>query len=79
MRRVMPKTTQREVREMGKEKTAPQEQGAVRFAKSHGARTVEVIEVLTVAGAGTEEDPKRVITEYWSKDGTLLAVNDPEH
>lgn len=46
-------------------------------AKSRSVQLVEVIEVKTSAGMGTESDPGRIITEYWSKDGELLAVNDP--
>lgn len=44
--------------------------------KSQSARLVEVIEVKTAKGEGTDKDPMRIITEYWSKDGKLLAVND---
>lgn len=47
-------------------------------AKSGSAQVIEVIEVKTTAGKGTETDPYRIITEYWSKDGQLLAVSDPE-
>lgn len=47
-------------------------------AKSRSVQLVEVIEVKTSAGKGTESDPVRIVTEYWSKDGVLLAVNDPE-
>ena len=46
-------------------------------AKSCSAQIVEVIEVKTVKGKGTDKDPMRIIVEYWSKDGQLLAVNDP--
>lgn len=46
--------------------------------KSQSARIVEVIEIKTPAGKGTKENPNRVITEYWSLGGELLAVNDPE-
>ena len=45
-------------------------------AKSRSARLVEVVEVKTPKGEGTDKDPMRIITEYWSKDGQLLAVND---
>lgn len=41
------------------------------------ARVMEVVIVKATVGKGTEKDPNRVITEYWSKDGELLAVNDP--
>ena len=60
------------------EKTAPQERGAENRHGSWSAQLLEVIAVVTVIGNGTEQDPKRAITEYWSKDGRLLAVSDPE-
>lgn len=37
---------------------------------------VEVIHVEAVRGQGTEEDPVRVVQQYWSKEGTLLAERD---
>ncbi len=45
---------------------------------SRSAQMMNVIVVNTVIGKGTERDPKRVITEYWSLKGELLAVSDPE-
>lgn len=42
------------------------------------ARIIEVIEVYTLIGNGTDDDPNRIRKEYWSKDGELLALNDPE-
>lgn len=41
------------------------------------AKLVEVIEVTTTYGKGTDENPFRSVTEYWSTKGFLLAVNDP--
>lgn len=41
------------------------------------AKVVQVIEVTTNIGKGTEADPNRVVIELWSLDGNLLAVNDP--
>ena len=39
---------------------------------------ITVIETnLEKKGAGTEEDPVRRITQYWSTDGRLLAEVDP--
>lgn len=41
--------------------------------------TTQVIEVIctkSLIGMGTEEDPVRVIIQYWSFDGKLLAYND---
>jgi hypothetical protein len=43
--------------------------------------TVEIVEVvrtrLTKAGDGTEGNPARVLTQYWSPSGELLAIADP--
>jgi hypothetical protein len=37
-----------------------------------------VIEVLAVRGSGKDiSDPVRVVREYWSFDGELLAERDP--
>lgn len=40
------------------------------------ASVVRVIAVRVCRGAGTAEDPKRIVIEYWSMDGLLLAVRD---
>jgi hypothetical protein len=43
-----------------------------------GARVIQVIETdLLRRGDGTPSDPIRVITQYWSLDGKLLAEVDP--
>lgn len=52
-------------------------QRAVPSKRSEKAELIEVIVVKTSAGNGTEEDPNRFISEFWSKDGKLLAVADP--
>ena len=47
--------------------------------KSNHVRQVEMMEVIHVVsfeGEGTEENPARLIDEYYSKDGALLAVKD---
>lgn len=42
------------------------------------ARIIGVIETqLYTRGKGTEDNPFRSITQYWSKDGNLLAEADP--
>ena len=46
-------------------------------AKTKSAKIIEVIEVMRCKGQGTDQDPGRIVTEYWSKEGKLLAVNDP--
>lgn len=42
----------------------------------HSAKVVQVIEVRVNRGAGTEEDPCRIVTQYWSQKGELLAESD---
>lgn len=41
------------------------------------ARVTTVIVTKSLRGSGTEEDPCRTVTQYWSFDGNLLAENDP--
>jgi hypothetical protein len=42
-----------------------------------GSHIEEVIVVRSREGNGTKNDPARIVTTYWSKDGELLAVADP--
>lgn len=47
--------------------------------KSNHVREVkmmEVIHVVSYEGEGTKENPARLIDEYYSKDGALLAAKD---
>ena len=47
--------------------------------KSNHVREVkmmEVIHVVSYEGVGTKENPARLIDEYYSKEGTLLATKD---
>jgi len=42
------------------------------------AKIVQVIETtIEVRGIGHTEEPWRIVTQYWSFDGKLLAENDP--
>lgn len=42
------------------------------------ARIIEVIETKSARGSGkTNEDPCRIVIQYWSVKGELLAENDP--
>ena len=42
------------------------------------ARVIQVVETtLERRGKGVEGDPIRIITQYWSMDGDLLAEVDP--
>lgn len=39
-------------------------------------RVVKVIEVVIATGAGTDEDPFKLVTEFWDQKGELLAQRD---
>lgn len=41
------------------------------------AQVIQVIKTTRVYGKGTKQDLVRIITEYWSLDGELLASVDP--
>ena len=41
------------------------------------ARVIEVIETTLTRRGDGKETPIRIITQYWSKDGQLLAERDP--
>lgn len=41
------------------------------------AKVIQVIEVDERRGRGVEGEPFRIVTQYWSLDGELLAENDP--
>lgn len=43
--------------------------------KTKSVRIIEVIEVATYVGQGTEIDPNRIVIELWSKDGELSATS----
>lgn len=46
----------------------------------HNVRVIEVVEttLLTKREPGKDEDnPVRIVTQYWSKSGELLAEHDP--
>lgn len=48
------------------------------FSNSYitGVKVTQVVEVKSVVGNGTEDDPIRSITEYWSFDGKLLGSEE---
>ena len=41
------------------------------------AKVISVIETQSIKGAGTIENPTRMIFQYWGFGGNLLAVHDP--
>ena len=40
------------------------------------AEVIQVIKTTSTIGAGIEEDPYRVMYQYWDFNGRLLAQND---
>lgn len=41
------------------------------------AKVIQVIETISLKGSGTDDDPARVVKQFWSFDGELIAENDP--
>lgn len=50
----------------------------VRPRGTERAKVIEVVKTEALIGAGTESDPVRIIIQYWSFEGKLLAEYD-EH
>ena len=50
--------------------------GTTRPRGTDGARVIRVIETKSLRGIGTEEDPARIVTQYWDFKGNLLAEAD---
>lgn len=42
-----------------------------------GVQIVELIKVRVSSGAGTPEDPSRLVAQYWDKKGKLKFIEDP--
>jgi hypothetical protein len=40
------------------------------------ARVIQVIETRSCRGNGTKEDPCRVVIQYWTLNGEMLAEKD---
>ena len=53
------------------------EKSTVRPRGTDSAKIILVIETKSLLGRGTEDDTCRILTQYWSLDGALLAENDP--
>ncbi len=51
----------------------------MRQSNVNKAELIEVIKTESVCGKGTEESPVRVVIEYWSLEGELLARVDTIH
>lgn len=48
-----------------------------RLTGVNSVRLIEVIEVKSLAGDGTDEHPFYEVTEYYGPDGELLARHNP--
>ncbi|WP_295238264.1 hypothetical protein [Veillonella sp.] len=46
------------------------------YSEIRGVKAMVVIETKSTKGNGTKEDPVRVIKQYWSLNGELLAEKD---
>lgn len=42
------------------------------------AKVIQVIQTTAIRGKGSENDPCRIVIQYWSLDGKKLAENDSE-
>lgn len=51
----------------------------VRPNGAESAKVIKVIETKSLRGIGTDKDPLRNITQYWSFEGEFLAEMDLEH
>ena len=54
-----------------------EKKGTARPRGTDSAKVIQVIQSTALIGVGTEDDPCRLITQYWSLDGTKLAEHDP--
>lgn len=41
------------------------------------AKVMQIMQVTTAEGRGTDEDPMRIVTRYLDFDGNILAIRDP--
>ena len=57
---------------MSKEKNTARPKG------TSSAEVIQVIRTTATIGKGNEEDPCRIVIQYWSLEGKLLAEHDPE-
>lgn len=59
------------------ERKSPQ-RGVARPRGTDSAKIIKVIETKSLRGKGTPDDPCRIVRQYWSFNGKLLAENDPD-
>lgn len=51
--------------------------GDVRPRGTDSARVIQVIETTALRGSGADDDPVRVVKQFWSFAGELIAEDDP--
>lgn len=49
---------------------------SVRARGTDHAKVIQVIETVSLLGSGTEQDPLRMVRQYWSFEGCLLASSE---
>ncbi|MCI8526451.1 MAG: carboxypeptidase [Oscillospiraceae bacterium] len=54
------------------------EKSAARPGGTNSAEVIRVIKTTAARGAGSKEDPCRIVIQYWSFEGELLAEHDSE-
>ena len=71
------KTTNKYVRKASKDKLTFYWKGAESMIRgTDSARVIEIIETRSCRGSGTQEDPCRLVVQYWSLEGELLAEKE---
>lgn len=48
---------------------------AARPRGTDSAKIITVIKTKSLCGLGTKEDPVRIVTQYWTLDGHLIATD----
>lgn len=48
-----------------------------KYSGVDSVQMVQVIETKSQRGSGSDANPYRTVTQYWSPDGEFLAENDP--
>lgn len=53
------------------------QKSAARPRGTDSAKVIQVIETRSLVGTGVENDPCRIVAQYWSLEGKKLAEHDP--
>ena len=49
---------------------------SIRARGTDKAEVMQVIKTTSIMGDGTEEDPVRLVYQYWDFEGNMIAIND---